>query len=762
MRLIFYFITFIGMNFSYCLAQQYNYNLNFEKGTLKDGFPNGWFPLGKDKSPYEIKLDSIEKIEGQYSLFIESIQNANNNTYKCVAMKIPAIYQGDSITLKAILKAENVTAPIGLLLRLDNDFGGVLHANNMMDKNIIGSFMWQEFSVTLPLPKDSKTIIIGVILSGEGKLWADDISLLIDGTDFEKSKIKEEKIFNANSDTIQFKNGSNINILNLSKQQIDNVVILGKVWGMMKYFHPTIAEGKYNWDFELFRIFPEIIRASSKEERNSILTQWVKKYGELDLSSKNTTTSTNNLIIKMEYDLDWISNKKELGVELVEYLVKLKNVTKDSQNYYIEMSPHVGNPIFKHENSYSTMIYPDAGYRLLALFRYWNMIQYFFPYKYLIGEDWNKILPEFIPLFINAKNSLEYQTTLLKLITRINDTHAQILQANIALDTAKGIYLPPFEVDFIENKAIVTRITNTELAKNTNILKGDVILKVNGKSIRQIIKEKKIVTPASNGPTLIRNIAYDLLRSKDTLLEIEYKQNNIKYSNKINCYLPKDIYNTKPIPVQSYKMLENNIGYIYLGALKRDSIDFIMNIFKDSKGIILDIRNYPMDFPLFELGFYLMPDSIAFVNFSMGSIKWPGRFYYNPLSLKVGSKNPNYYKGQIVILIDETTQSSAEYHAMAFRRAPHSLVVGSTTAGADGNISSITLPGNIKTSISGIGVYYPDGKETQRIGIVPDIKVKQTIKGFKKGNDQILNKAIELIQKNKVYESNKKNIHSWR
>ena len=48
--------------------------------------------------------------------------------------------------------------------------------------------------------------------------------------------------------------------------------------------------------------------------------------------------------------------------------------------------------------------------------------------------------------------------------------------------------------------------------------------------------------------------------------------------------------------------------------------------------------------------------------------------------------------------------------------------------------------------ISGIGVYYPDGTNTQRIGIVPDIWVEPTINGIKQGKDEVLKKAIEIIE----------------
>jgi C-terminal processing protease CtpA/Prc len=47
--------------------------------------------------------------------------------------------------------------------------------------------------------------------------------------------------------------------------------------------------------------------------------------------------------------------------------------------------------------------------------------------------------------------------------------------------------------------------------------------------------------------------------------------------------------------------------------------------------------------------------------------------------------------------------------------------------------------------MTGIGVYYPDGTETQRIGIIPDIKVKPTIEGIRAGKDEVLEKAMEVI-----------------
>jgi C-terminal processing protease CtpA/Prc len=98
-----------------------------------------------------------------------------------------------------------------------------------------------------------------------------------------------------------------------------------------------------------------------------------------------------------------------------------------------------------------------------------------------------------------------------------------------------------------------------------------------------------------------------------------------------------------------------------------------------------------------------------------------------------------------VILVDETTQSQAEYTTMAFRTAPGAIVIGSTTAGADGDVSAIPLPGALSSYISGLGVFYPDTRPTQRIGIIPDIVVKPTIAGIRAGRDELFEEAVRQI-----------------
>ena len=146
---------------------------------------------------------------------------------------------------------------------------------------------------------------------------------------------------------------------------------------------------------------------------------------------------------------------------------------------------------------------------------------------------------------------------------------------------------------------------------------------------------------------------------------------------------------------------------------------------------------------MFALGQMLVESRSEFVCFTKGDLANPGAFVWTP-PLALMPVKP-LYEGKIVILVDEVTLSSAEYSTMALRTAPGAMVVGSTTAGADGNVSKIDLPGGLRTMISGIGVFYPDKTPTQRVGIVPDIVARPTIRGIREGREEVLEEALRQI-----------------
>lgn len=109
---------------------------------------------------------------------------------------------------------------------------------------------------------------------------------------------------------------------------------------------------------------------------------------------------------------------------------------------------------------------------------------------------------------------------------------------------------------------------------------------------------------------------------------------------------------------------------------------------------------------------------------------------------RIGSGRPDPYDGRLLILFDEATVSEAEYTVMGLEQHPGAVKIGSQTRAANGNRWRILLPGRISVSMTGMGVYYPDGTPTQRIGLVPDLYVTPTVQGIRDGVDEVLEQAM--------------------
>lgn len=705
-----------------------NFNFDFEKAKSEEGLPDGWMQWGS----YQLLVDADNPHSGTKAVLIDA--GEDGGSFGSVAYSIKPEYAGEKITLEGYMKTENVSEGFaGLLLRVDGD-SGPLHFDNMQNQGIQGNNDWKKYSITLPLPEEARQIFVAGILVGKGKAWYDNFKVLIDGKDIRGLKPVEKAIAKAALDE-EFDYGSKFTLGSASEEQLEKLYWLAKVWGFLKYHHPQIAAGEVNWDYELFRILPAIL----EEGFDMALLNWAQQLGEVEM----TDTPDTEMEIKLQPSTEWLKPQGLLSEALIQYLKKVQSAPRESNSYYLAFAPNIGNPQFKNEKAYKDIASTDDGFRLLSLFRYWNMIEYFFPYKHLMDEDWNTVLKSSLPIFAKAKEPLAYKLATLQLIGKIQDTHANIWMQDEDLSQFHGKNIAPIEVNIIEGQAVVVRFFS-QMQEDSKIKVGDIITHVNGQATSKLIEEKITYCPASNRPTQLRDVARRLLRSNDGQIELSVSSAKVDFKENITC-VPTQEINFWRRDIPSHKELEGDIGYIYPGSLEKGEINDIMKQFMDKKGIVVDLRCYPSDFIVFSLGGQLMPKPTEFVKFTFGNLQQPGQFTFGT-NLKVGGENPNYYKGKVAILINETTQSQAEYTTMALRAAPKTQVIGSTTAAADGNVSQIILPGGIRTMISGIGVYYPDGTETQRVGIKPDVELRPSIEGIRKGKDELLEKAQEWIQ----------------
>lgn len=515
-----------------------------------------------------------------------------------------------------------------------------------------------------------------------------------------------------------------------------------KLWGFLKYYHPAVAKPKFDWDKEFTKRIKEVYALNSKLELNNYYSEWIAALGKVKNCRKCKTEIPNSL--KFNLDLAWLSDSSVFTTALINQLQFIVNNRNQGKNYYVQQGKFTGFLSYDNERPYKDSIFPSKELRLLGLSRYWNIINYFFPYKYRIGEDWNKVLIEMVPKFKDSKDTISYHLAMLELTAKINDSHAGLVTKYT--NRFFGLKWAPFSFRIIDGKAIVTVFYDESLCKKNDIQIGDVFLKVGNSPIEAILNEKSKYIGASNSATKIWRSYYAIFNGQTDSVKVTFERNGVITEKTINRYYYKDFKRNKQLKIDTCKILDGNIGYINMGALQQKQVNGYMNKLKNTKAIIFDVRYYPHN-TMYLISEFLNTESKPFAKFTNADISYPGTFHYTK-PYYCGKKNKNPYAGKVVLLFNESTISHAEFTLMALQTAPNVISIGSQTAGADGNVVHIIFPGNYQTLMTGIGVYYPDGRETQRIGIVPDIEVKPTIEGIKAKRDEVLEKAIEVINKN--------------
>ena len=526
------------------------------------------------------------------------------------------------------------------------------------------------------------------------------------------------------------------------------IALFCKIWGFLKYHHPKVAQGNIDWDKEFLNRISAVSGLTNKEKISDYYLNWIKGLGAIK-KLKNVQDSIPDIFIR-NHDLHWINDSVVFNKALREALTYIFENRNQRKNYYAPVKKIVifkaASPNYSSELPYKDSIFPSKALRLLTLSRYWNIINYFYPYKYAIGRNWDSVLTEMIPRVQHVQDTLSYQLLILEMAASINDSHSFITYTPHTFKYF-GEKFPVFKYTIIENQAIVTGFYNDLLRQKDSIQYGDMILKIDGRPLSDIMLEKGKYFGASNYDCKLRDITIILLNGNADSAIVTVERNGIIKEQIIHRYKFQYLvegYYKKDTGV-SWKKIDDDIGFVNLGSLNPKDVSKAMKALWNTKAIIFDVRNYPQGI-YHKLSKYLNAQKRDFASATQPLINFPG-MYTRFKKLHTGKNNARHYQGKIVLLIDEHTQSMAELTVMALQTAPNVITIGNHSAGADGDRREIILPGGYVVSMSSLGFYYPDGKETQRVGIIPDILIKPTIGGVRQKRDEILEKAIEIIKK---------------
>jgi carboxyl-terminal processing protease len=518
-----------------------------------------------------------------------------------------------------------------------------------------------------------------------------------------------------------------------------------KVWGFLKYYHPKVARGYMDWDQVLIRSIAFTNSAKSFEELNSFYAGGLISLGKIDRCT--TCAEIDTRWFDKNFNLDWTDDQERFAKPIVDALNIIEQNRNQNENYYA-LRGAAGNIDLSNEQKHdSTMVFPTEEYRLLVLFRYWNAVEYFFPYKYQMDQNWDSVLFEMIPKFRNAENNIDYHLTLMELTAKLNDSHT-FYASQYTFDEF-GNFFVPVKTLMVDDQLIVSEFYDDSLGNLSGLKPGDEILKIDGVKIDSLINTRYKYIAASNRAVQNRIIPSNILNGHDSTSIVTLDRNGKILQQEIYRYRPKLINWQRESNSKHWQILKDSIGYVDMGILENKEVDTMMMKLINCRAIIFDIRNYPKG-TLYNISKYLHNDRAEFVKFTEPDYSYPGRFRWAGAGQcgKSFTRQPvPVFDGKVILLVNEATQSHAEFTAMCLQTYQNCTTIGSQTSGADGNVSWVPFLGVYGSYFSGIGIYYPDSSETQRVGVKVDIEVKPTIQGIRDGRDEVLEFAIDLIKK---------------
>jgi len=523
-----------------------------------------------------------------------------------------------------------------------------------------------------------------------------------------------------------------------------------KVWGFLKYYHPQVASGKIDWDKQLFEVLPKIEQVQTQEEFSAVLEKWVDSLGEVKTIAPIAQPKDIEFFDK-NFNLSWINNDKLFSKNLSK---KLKFIEDNRFQSDEEFGP--GFDGFKNIKNYFNLDYNSKSSRILMLFAYWNLVEYYFPYKYKMDQKWDTTLEQILPLAVNSKDKFEFYKTMKTLTSKLNDSHVEFALYEFISPRENLNYFPAV-CKIIDEKMVVTEILADSLAQADNIKIGDVITKINNKTIKELIQENRDSISASNEAVYLNKVVKPILTSKSANVKVEFLKDGKNETKLMTWFNYHDSHRNEfkkgsKKKKEKFMLLEDNIGYVNMGELKVKDVPDMIETLKSTKAIVFDMRNYPNG-TFEDISNFLNSQKKEFAIYTYPYLNYPGRFAWKKTERSVcGFENKDNYKGKVVILLNEDSMSQAEWTAMCFQTAGNTTIIGSQTAGADGNVFQFDFK-EFHTLYSGIGVYYPDKRETQRIGIIPDIEVKPTIIGIQEGKDEVLDRALQFIETGNKFEN---------
>jgi C-terminal processing protease CtpA/Prc len=382
----------------------------------------------------------------------------------------------------------------------------------------------------------------------------------------------------------------------------------------------------------------------------------------------------------------------------------------------------------------------DRATRLAGVVVGWNVLQHAYPYFDLVHTDWNAALRAALESSATDSTPNDYRVTLERMMAALKDGHGRV--ANAYGPQRRAVCLP-VRFDWVEGQLVVDAVAP---GAPDGVRRGDVIVSVNGIPTDSALREQeRRISGATAQWIRVRALAGLEWgpAGSPVLLRVRPATGGVARDVRVAYQLATQVEPDRPDKIAEVRP---GIFYVDLGRITDADFTAALPNLVSARGIVFDMRGYPGSVSTLDILSRLASDTIHSAHFLLPTFSqpfmadatwWDGWWTLPPKTPHIGGKIA-FLTGGGAISYAESTMGIVEQYNLG-------EIVGSTTAGTNGNVNLFDVPGGFRLVFTGMKVTKLDNSPHHGVGIRPTVPVSRTLKGVAEGRDEVLEAGIAVV-----------------
>ena len=387
----------------------------------------------------------------------------------------------------------------------------------------------------------------------------------------------------------------------------------------------------------------------------------------------------------------------------------------------------------------------DRDTRLADVVLGWSFLQHSYPYFDVVQADWPAELDRALRSAAEDVGEREFVETLRVLMAALDDGHARVTHPSWDLN-----YQLPLTWTWLDGQLVVTYAIP---GAGTGLEPGDIVLSLDGRPAQQVYRQELALAPGATPQHLRWRTEQAMLqgpRNEAVRLRVLKHHGGVQEVTVRRTYFgggPGGDPLVEPRP-ENFAEIRPGILYVDFNRLTEYDAYYnepLLNQLAAARGIVFDMRGYPWEVA------YDYLDFLASMDMEPAQFERPLIFKPDGQGwswLRTSFVLPPYephFGGRFAFITDGRAVSAAESFMGIVENYHLGEIVGEATAGTNGAVNYIPLPGGYTLRYTGMRVTKHDSSRHHGVGIHPTVPFARTYEGIAAGRDELLEKALEVI-----------------